>query len=149
MVEIVIKETAELPPQRLLTILAARVAVFVVEQHCPYQEVDAKDTTARHVMLMQGDQLVAYARIIKHDDGQHWSFGRVLVVAEARHQHLGRQLVAATIAECQRLYPQQPLLIQAQAYLQDFYASFGFKPVSAVYLEDGIPHLDMLLAAAR
>ncbi|WP_461215145.1 GNAT family N-acetyltransferase [Lacticaseibacillus sp. GG6-2] len=145
MTTIAIKETNELTPQELLTIMAARIAVFVVEQDCPYQEVDAKDQTARHVMLLQAGELVAYARIIPHDDGVHLSFGRVLVVAKARHQHLGRQLVQATLAEIQRLYPNQGVLIQAQAYLQAFYASFGFKPVSATYLEDGIPHLDMLL----
>lgn len=145
MTTIAIKETNELTPLELLTIMAARVAVFVVEQDCPYQEVDAKDQTARHVMLLQDGELVAYARIIRHDDGVHISFGRVLVVAKARRQHLGRQLVQATLAEIHRLYPNQGVLIQAQAYLQNFYASFGFKPVSATYLEDGIPHLDMLL----
>ncbi len=90
--ELVIKDTAELTPQEVITIMRARVAVFVVEQNCPYQEVDAKDETARHVILWQDGQLAAYTRIIPHDDGVHISFGRVLVVAQFRRQHLGRKL---------------------------------------------------------
>jgi ElaA protein len=144
--ELVIKDTAELTAAELIAIMRARVRVFVVEQNCPYQEVDAKDDTARHVMLQRGGQLIAYARIVPHDDGVHMSFGLVLVVQEYRQQHLGRQLVAATIAEMQRLYPGQPIKIQAQNYLRDFYASFGFTAVSDVYLEDGIPHVDMIKA---
>lgn len=143
--ELVIKDTAELTPQEVITIMRARVAVFVVEQNCPYQEVDAKDETARHVMLWQGGQLAAYTRIIPHDDGVHISFGRVLVVAQFRRQHLGRQIVAATIAEIQRLHPGRAIKIQAQDYLRQFYGSFGFTAVSATYLEDGIPHVDMVL----
>ena len=143
--ELVIKDTAELTPQEVITIMRARVAVFVVEQNCPYQEVDAKDETARHVMLWQDGQLAAYTRIIPHDDGVHISFGRVLVVAQFRRQHLGRQIVAATIAEIQRLHPGRAIKIQAQDYLRQFYGSFGFTAVSAMYLEDGIPHVDMVL----
>lgn len=144
MVEIQIKETNELTPGELLEVMAARVAVFVVEQTCAYQEVDHKDATARHVILRQAGQLVAYARIIMHDDGQHISFGRVLVVREARHQHLGRLLVRTTLDEIERLYPGQAVLIQAQDYLRAFYSGFGFVPVSETYLEDGIPHVDMI-----
>ncbi|MFD1484192.1 GNAT family N-acetyltransferase [Lacticaseibacillus baoqingensis] len=145
--EIVIKATTELTTTELLTVLAARVRVFVVEQQCAYQEVDASDFAAQHVMLMQAGQLVAYARIIPHADGQHISFGRVLVVKEYRGRHYGRQLVAAVLAEIHRTHPQAAIKIQAQNYLRDFYASFGFQPVSAVYLDDGIPHIDMLLPA--
>ncbi|KRK39429.1 GNAT family N-acetyltransferase [Loigolactobacillus bifermentans] len=139
-----IKTTAELTPAALITIMQARVAVFVVEQNCPYQEVDAKDTTATHVMLWHGTELVAYTRIIPHDDGQHISFGRVLVAQAFRGQQYGRQIVAATIDAITQRYPDQAIKIQAQDYLRDFYGSFGFKPVSETYLEDGIPHVDMV-----
>lgn len=139
-----IKTTAELTSTELITIMQARVAVFVVEQNCPYQEVDAKDATATHVMLWQGTKLVAYTRIIPHDDGQHISFGRVLVTKAYRGQQYGRQIVAATLDAISQHYPDQAIKIQAQDYLRDFYGSFGFKPVSETYLEDGIPHVDMV-----
>lgn len=139
-----IKTTAELTPAELIIIMQARVAVFVVEQNCPYQEVDAKDATATHVMLWQGTKLVAYTRIIPHDDGQHISFGRVLVTKAYRGQQYGRQIVAATLDAISQHYPDQAIKIQAQDYLRDFYGSFGFKPVSETYLEDGIPHVDMV-----
>ncbi|WP_225047789.1 GNAT family N-acetyltransferase [Lacticaseibacillus kribbianus] len=144
--DVVIKETAALTPEELLTILAARTKVFVVEQNCAYQEVDDRDRQAVHVVLADAGALVAYARIVPWPAGGAISFGRVLVVAKRRHEGLARRLVEATLAEIARRYPDQPVRIQAQAYLQDFYAGFGFAPTSAVYLEDGIPHLDMLRA---
>ncbi|MFD1432794.1 GNAT family N-acetyltransferase [Lacticaseibacillus yichunensis] len=145
MVEIEIKETAVLTPAELLTIMAARVRVFVVEQNCPYQEVDDKDYRAVHVMLRENGALVAYGRIVPHDDAEAISFGRVLVVRSARGRGLGRLLVGTLLSELATRYPARPVKIQAQAYLQAFYGSFGFRAVSDVYLEDGIPHVDMVL----
>lgn len=138
-----IKETAALTPDELLTILAARIRVFVVEQACAYQEVDDQDFEARHIMFYRESKLVAYARIIPHADGQHISFGRVLVVKEYRGQQLGQQLIDTVLAEIARLFPDQAIKIQAQNYLRDFYGRFGFVAVSDVYLEDEIPHVDM------
>lgn len=140
-----IKTTKELSSSELLAILKARVDVFVVEQNCPYPEIDDKDIDAIHVILTEGEQLVAYARIIPHDDGTHLSFGRVLVVKEFRNQQLGHQLVAKTIETIHELYPHQTIKISAQNYIKQFYASFGFVATSDVYLEDDIPHLDMEL----
>lgn len=145
--KLVVKTTAELSNVELLDILKVRTAVFVVEQNCPYQEVDDKDYTARHVMLKSADDLVAYTRIIQHDDNIHISFGRVLVVKAFRKLHLGRCIVAATIAEIQRRFPDQAIKIAGQSYLREFYQSFDFKAVSAVYLEDNIPHIDFVLPA--
>lgn len=142
---VTVSKTDELKPSELIEILAARTKVFVVEQNCPYQEVDAKDFAAWHVQLRQAGELVAYSRIIPHDDGQSISFGRVLVVESHRREQLGQQLVTETLAAVRRLYPNQPIKIQAQNYLRDFYGSFGFKSVSDVYLEDGIPHVDMVM----
>ncbi len=144
--EIIVKRTDELTAAEVIQVIRERVRVFVVEQDCPYQEVDALDDQAVHVMFKQGNQLVAYARIVPHADGTHMSFGRVLVVQAFRKQHLGRQLVVATLTEVKRRYPERGIKIQAQAYLQSFYGSFGFVPVSDVYLEDNIPHVDMVLA---
>ncbi|MFH5812043.1 GNAT family N-acetyltransferase [Companilactobacillus sp. FL22-1] len=140
---ITVKETNELSPKELIDILKARVAVFVVEQNCPYQEVDADDYNDLHVCLIENNELKAYTRIIVKAD--HITFGRVLVVKKYRQAGLGKKIVQATIDEIKQRFPNQPIQIQAQAYLQNFYESFGFKPISKVYLEDEIPHLDMLM----
>lgn len=137
-----VKSTNELTPKELIDILKARVAVFVVEQNCPYQEVDDDDYTDLHVRLIEDGHLKAYTRII--DKGDHITFGRVLVVEKYRKAGLGQKIVAATIKEIEQRFPKQPIQIQAQAYLQEFYSQFGFKAISDVYLEDNIPHLDML-----
>ncbi|APU70410.1 acetyltransferase [Companilactobacillus crustorum] len=138
---IVVKNTNELSPKELIDILKARVEVFVVEQNCPYQEVDADDYNDLHLCLIEDKKLKAYTRII--NKGDHITFGRVLVVKNYRHNGLGEKIVAATIDEIKQRFPNQPIQIQAQAYLQKFYEGFGFKPISKVYLEDNIPHLDM------
>lgn len=140
---IIVKSTDELKPKELIDILKARTAVFVVEQNCPYQEVDDDDYHDLHVQLIEDNHLKAYTRII--DKGDHITFGRVLVVKEYRKEGLGRKIISATIDEIKQRFPNQPIQIQAQAYLQKFYESFGFKAISDVYLEDNIPHLDMLL----
>lgn len=140
---IIVKHTNELTSKELTEIFKQRVAVFVVEQNCPYQEVDANDFDDLHVCLVENNKLMAYTRII--DKGDHITFGRVLVVKEYRKDGLGRQIVQATINEIKKRFPNQTIQIQAQAYLQKFYESFDFKVISTVYLEDNIPHLDMLL----
>ncbi|MGM0213796.1 GNAT family N-acetyltransferase [Enterococcus sp. AZ109] len=138
-----IKETKDLTAEELLAILIERVAVFVVEQECPYQEADEEDKTALHVCLSDETGLKAYARIINRGDCV--TFGRVLVVQSARKQKLGQQLVQRVLEEIQQRFPEKPITISAQAYLRKFYESFGFKVVSDIYLEDNIPHIDMSL----
>ncbi|QIL51067.1 GNAT family N-acetyltransferase [Weissella coleopterorum] len=140
-----IKQTSSLTALELLEIMQARVAVFVVEQDCPYQEIDAKDEAAWHVILKEEDKMVAYARIVGHDDGVSISFGRVLVVKPYRQMHLGRTIVMAALTEIEERFPEKTVKIAAQEYLRKFYETFGFKAQSEVYLEDGIPHLDMIL----
>ena len=140
---IIVKSTNELKPKELIDIFKARTAVFVVEQNCPYQEVDNDDYNDLHVCLVENNQLKAYTRIIDKKD--HISFGRVLVVKKYRKEGLGQKIVAKTIDEIKKRFPNKPIQIQAQAYLQKFYTGFGFKAISDVYLEDDIPHLDMLM----
>lgn len=140
--ELNVKHTSELAPVELVEIFEARTAVFVVEQNCAYQEVDRTDFDALHVRLLKNHQLVAYARIYFSQDDVH--FGRVLVVANERGKGFGRTLLEGVLETIQERFPSHPVQIQAQAYLMSFYASFGFDPVSAEYLEDGIPHVDMV-----
>ena len=143
--DIQVKTISELSAEELLAIFIERVAVFVVEQNCPYQEADFDDKLALHLCFKDETGLKAYARII--DKGQYVTFGRVLVAKKARQQNLGRKLVQQTIEEIHQRFPGKSITISAQAYLDTFYASFGFEAVSEVYLEDDIPHLDMRLSA--
>ncbi|MGL9727433.1 GNAT family N-acetyltransferase [Enterococcus sp. DIV0756] len=138
-----IKTTDELTPQELITILQARTAVFVVEQNCPYQEVDEADRSALHVCIEEKGKLQAYARILAAEETIH--FGRVLVVKEYRGQQLGRKIVSETLKEIDARYPNRLVVISAQAHLADFYQSFGFEKNSEIYLEDEIPHIEMIL----
>ncbi|QLB16933.1 GCN5 family acetyltransferase [Mannheimia varigena] len=132
----------QLTTAELFEIYKARTAVFVVEQNCPYQEVDDKDLQAVHFFAKNAKNLTAYCRLIPAEDGVH--IGRVLVVKEYRGAGLARELVQKAMDYCREHFPAQPIHAQAQSYLQEFYESFGFKAVSGVYLEDGIPHLDMV-----
>jgi len=140
------KSFAELSTQELFQIYQLRVAVFVVEQNCAYQEVDELDLTAQHLLRYDDvGNLIAYARLM--DEGKQVRIGRVVVAQAARKHGAGRTLVSAAIHAARTTYPAaNQIVIQAQAYLQKFYASFGFQPVSEVYLDTGIPHLDMILS---
>lgn len=140
-----VKKTSELSVEEFLEIAKARIKVFVVEQECAYQEIDDQDDQALHMILRVDGQLAAYTRIVEHTDHVHMSFGRVLVVESFRKHHLGRQIVSATIDEIKEDFPGRDIKIAGQNYLRQFYESFGFKAVSEVYLEDGIPHIDLEL----
>ncbi|WP_125580829.1 GNAT family N-acetyltransferase [Levilactobacillus cerevisiae] len=143
------KTFAELTTTELFQIYRLRVSVFIVEQDCVYPEVDDDDLIAQHLFREDAaGHVLAYARLIPEE--QQVRIGRVVVAPEARKHGAGRELVAAAIKGAQQVNPDaKQIVIQAQAYLQKFYASFGFQPVSEVYLETGIPHLDMTLAIEK
>ena len=126
-------------------VLQLRARVFIVEQDCPYLDPDQKDPKCWHLEGFLGDALVATLRIvppeISYDEP---SIGRVVVDPDLRGQQLGRELMVRGIAFCQDLFP-MPIRISGQAYLQNFYESLDFATVSEPYLEDDIPHIEMLL----
>lgn len=138
-----LKTFNQLSTSELFAIYQARVAVFVVEQHCAYQEVDNKDLIAWHLFAKEQQNLTAYCRIIPQQDRVY--IGRVLVTEPMRGSGLARQLMQQALAVCKQRWQGLPIYIQAQAYLQDFYQSLGFERISEIYLEDGIPHLDMMI----
>ena len=138
-----LKTFAELTTSELFAIYQARVAVFVVEQNCPYQEVDTLDLEALHFFKEESSSIKAYCRLIPTKGTV--KLGRVLTAEDCRHQGLGRELVLQVLRFCRDKFPKLPIYIQAQSYLKDFYNSFGFQPISSQYLEDGISHIDMLL----
>lgn len=138
-----IVNTQHLSTIELIDIMRERIKVFVVEQNCPYQEVDEEDENALHVMLKDQNKLVAYTRIIERENDI--SFGRVLVTEKYRKQQYGKQIVRQTIDEIKKRYKSAIIKISGQAHLQKFYESFGFECVSESYLEDGIPHVSLEL----
>lgn len=142
-----VKQTSDLTPKELVKVMQERTKVFVVEQNCPYQEVDEKDEDALHIFFTNSNEILAYTRIVLNDDEVHPSFGRVLVPKNMRGKGFGRKIVTATLDIISQKYPGQDIKIQAQTYLEKFYGSFGFLAVSQQYLEDGIPHIDMLLSS--
>lgn len=143
LMELLIKPTTQLTNLELINIFIERTKVFVVEQNAAYQEVDESDKDAKHVFFKEEDDIVAYTRIINDEDAV--AFGRVLVNESYRGQNLGRKIVTATLDEINANYDTKHVRISAQARLQKFYESFGFKVASEVYLEDNIPHIAMTL----
>ena len=128
--------------------LRLRAEVFVIEQRCLYLDPDGLDEHAWHLQGMGpgadgGEALLAYARLLPPEIGGTARIGRVITAPAARGGGLGRALMSQAVGECGRLWPGQPIELGAQAHLREFYGSFGFTPVSEVYDEDGIPHIDM------
>lgn len=129
--------------------LAARVAVFVVEQDCPYQDLDGLDDIALHLAGWADDgSVVAYARILPPGTRfEQPSIGRVLTTLPGRRRGLGRELMRRAIQLVFEHYPGYPVRISAQCYLERFYRELGFTPDSEPYKEDGIAHVEMQLPA--
>lgn len=137
---------SELDVPTLYALLQLRCEVFVVEQTCPYLDIDGEDLVGenRHILGWRDGRLIAYARILKNGpDPEPVSIGRVMVEGSVRGEKLGAQLMTRALASCQQHWPQKALYLSAQAHLQPFYAGFGFQPVTPVYDEDGIPHVGM------
>jgi ElaA protein len=137
---------SQLTVPQLYALLKLRCEVFVVEQTCPYQDIDGDDLLGenRHILGWRDGELVAYARILKSEEEfEPVVIGRVIISPAVRGEKLGYTLMEQTLASCQQNWPQKALYLGAQAHLQPFYAHFGFSPVTAVYDEDGIPHIGM------
>ncbi|WP_342489513.1 GNAT family N-acetyltransferase [Bacillus sp. FSL M8-0049] len=134
----------QLSKEDLYLILMERVNVFVVEQTCPYPEIDHRDQDALHLIAKENGTIVAYCRIFQNGlMYKEASIGRVLVTQAGRKKGYGKLLLIKALEKLSEL-GETSVKIQAQAYLKSFYESFGFKAVSDVYDEDGIPHLDMV-----
>lgn len=137
---------SQLTVPQLYALLKLRCEVFVVEQTCPYQDIDGDDLLGenRHILGWRDGELVAYARILKSEEEfEPVVIGRVIISPAARGEKLGYTLMEQTLTSCQQNWPQKALYLGAQAHLQPFYAHFGFSPVTDVYDEDGIPHVGM------
>jgi ElaA protein len=135
----------ELTPREVHDLFRLRIEVFVMEQNCPFQDVDGADVDAWHLLGRSGDALHAYCRLlspgVKFPEA---SIGRVITSQRARGTGLGKVLMAEALERAGGLWPGQPIRIGAQARLERFYEGFGFRTASDEYIEDGIPHIEML-----
>ena len=140
------REFRSLSPESLYTWLSLRIAVFVVEQNCPYQECDDKDLHAIHLLGEEEGKLVAGCRILPPGISYegYASIGRVVTHQNARGKGYGKLLMLEAMAYCRAHFP-APVKISAQAYLERFYTELGFQTVSKPYLEDDIPHVAMVM----
>lgn len=130
----------------LHAIMKLRVDVFVVEQTCPYAEVDGQDPQAIHVLGKDAyGTIIAYARILPPDAHGVPHIGRVVVHPDHRGHDLGRTVMKVCLDELRDRNGSSRSAISAQAHLQGLYASLGFKVTSDTYMWDGIPHVDMVL----
>lgn len=134
----------DLPPDVLYAFLKLRSDIFVVEQNCVFSEMDGVDARCEHLCGYDDDALAGYLRLVP--PGVRFpepSLGRLVVAANARKHGVGRALMEEGLRRCAGLYPGQAILISAQQHLEGFYRSLGFNTVGAMYLEDGIAHLNM------
>lgn len=138
---------AALSAHALYDLLQLRSEVFVVEQACPYLDPDGKDRhpDARHLSgIDERGGLLAYCRLLPPDLAfPEPSIGRVVVAPAERGRGLAHALMREALGQCAQLWPGSALMLGAQQHLAGFYAAHGFAVVSEMYLEDGIPHVDM------
>lgn len=144
MLNLTIKKFDELSVNELYAILRLRSEVFVVEQSCVYQDLDAKDQKALHVIGSSENEIVAYTRIFGPGDYfDEASIGRVVVKKTARKYGYGLEIMKASIKAIELYFKTKEIHLSAQKYLKKFYESLGFVQVGFEYLEDGIPHIGM------
>ena len=138
------KRFYELTLDELYAILRLRADVFVVEQDCPYQDLDDKDQAALHLCLRDETGIQAYLRLmdrgVSHDCV---SIGRVIAVQ--RRKGLATQLLRRAIEAAREEFHADHIYLEAQVYAKALYEKLGFRQISGEFLEDGIPHVQMLL----
>ena len=145
MLEIEVKTYEELTNEQLYNLLQLRSQVFVVEQQCPYLDIDGKDINAVHILGKKNTKIVAYTRIFK--PGVYFknaSISRVVVNVKYRNKEYGYQIIKAAITSINNLFNTSVIELSAQAYLKQFYINLGFNTLGNEYLEDNIPHIMMI-----
>ncbi len=143
-----IKSFKKLGTDELYGLLKLRVDVFVVEQNCPYPEIDGRDRHPETLHLVgknKDGEILSYLRILPPGlRFEQVSIGRVVVNKNSRGQGISEAMLKIALDQIHRTWPNEDVKISAQLYLRDFYQSHGFEAVSKNYLEDGIPHIDMV-----
>ena len=142
--EIVVKRFEELSLEELYEIIKIRVAVFCLEQNCLYQDLDEKDKNAYHVYIKEDDKIKAYLRVLDRGISfEEISIGRVLTVE--RGTGLRNRILEEGIRVAREKMGADKIKIEAQTYAKGYYEKFGFQQISDEFLEDGIPHIQMIL----
>lgn len=145
MLHCIIKPFDDLSKSELYEILKARCEVFTVEQHCRYQDLDDIDQSAHHIWTTANDNsLSSYCRLVSPDVKYGTpSIGRVLTLKEHRGQGISRNLLQHGMNFSREIYPGKPIVVSAQAYLENFYSSLGFVREGNIYIEADIEHVYM------
>lgn len=142
--ELFVRRFDELDIHDLYEIMKLRCDVFIVEQECHYEDIDGRDINAIHVYLKDDNEIVGYLRIL--DKGvvfKEVSIGRV--IAKRRRVGIGSELLKAGLIAAKKYYNADKIKIEAQVYAKSFYERVGFKVCGAEFLEDGIPHVPMVV----
>lgn len=136
----IIKPFDKLTTQELFNIYKLRVDVFVVEQQCPYYEVDDIDTISHHIYLQNDNsKILAYCRLYKIEDTFH--IGRM--IASPKRKGYGTQIMKIALKFAEQTLHADTIIIEAQTYAKNFYEKLGFIQTSELFDEDGIPHIQM------
>ncbi len=147
MISFITKSFSELNTIELYQLLQLRAEVFVVEQNCPYLDMDDKDQKSFHVLGYENGKLVACTRLVpvgvSYD--KEPSIGRVVTHPSVRKSGYGKSLMEYSIKETKERFKSNAIVIGAQQYLDKFYRELGFVPEGEMYLEDNIPHITMRL----
>lgn len=136
----IIKHFNELNTKELYGILKLRNDIFIVEQECPYEDIDTYDLDAYHVFYKQEDTIIAYARVFKKEEDI--ILGRV--ISTRKRQGIATELLKDCIQLANEKYKANKIKIEAQVYAKSLYEKVGFKQTSKEFLEDGIPHIQMI-----
>lgn len=142
---IITKHFNDLTNRELYEILKARCEVFIVEQNCPYTDIDGLDVISYHLFIKRPDESVAACLrvFMKPDEENTAQIGRV--VTTERGCGLGGRLLHEGVIAAKELYNAQSIYLEAQTYAIGYYAKEGFEVVSEPFPEDGIPHVKMRL----
>ena len=144
---VMIKSFEELNKTDFYQIVQLRIAVFIIEQDCPYPDLDDLDQESQHVWIKNQNEIVSYLRITP--PGSRFiepSLGRIVTKQNYRSKGFAENLIKQAINHICAEEP-EAIRISAQSYLEKYYEKFGFFKASDEYLEDNIPHIEMLLNA--
>ncbi|GJM60213.1 GNAT family N-acetyltransferase [Persicobacter diffluens] len=140
-----LKHYQELSKEELFDLAKLRIDVFIVEQHCPYPDLEELDQNCHHFLGKNKDQLGLYARLIATENPAIKKLGRIIVSPEFRPQKVGKLLMTEALQATKSAFPEtEQIVISAQQAIVSFYQSVGFIPEGDIYLEDRIPHIKMV-----
>jgi len=145
MLDFQFKHYTDLSLNEFHDIVALRIAIFVVEQNCPYQELDGKDKKCYHLICRNGlGDIVATLRILPPNLAYETvGIGRIVVHEKERGKNMGHDILKRSMAFIKEEFGEVPVMLSAQKNLEHFYEKHGFTSTGKEYLEDGIPHVEM------